>query len=86
MGLAWSKNLGCSDTIVSNLFWKAKVGIASSNPKSMQGDQCFGKSSHTHLEKLDITSESRGRGWKELECKRQYNAMEGIPPPTLAVR
>lgn len=49
--LAWSKNLGCSNKVVSNLFWKEKAGIALGNPKSMQGDHCFGKSSHTHPER-----------------------------------
>lgn len=46
---------------------RKKVGMAPGNPKPMQGDHCFGISFYIHMENMEVNSDSRERGWKDLD-------------------
>lgn len=63
------------------------MDIALCNPTSVQSVHCqmITVLGNIHMEKLEMNSDSRGRGCKELESRRQYSATEGALPLTCSV-
>ena len=71
--------MGYSNTLFSSSFWKERIDTSQCNPISVPSvyHEMITVLGNIHMEQLEMNSDSRARGCKELKSRRQYGAMEG---------